>query len=102
MESLILLRKFWVKRLVYDRFTTCFFQAGYYDEMVTLIRNLFGNALKTNNDLYFVIIACCLRISKESIFTGLNNLKINTITNAMFNEYFGFMDTDPAMVTVTF
>ena len=102
MESLILLRKFWVGRLIYDRFTTCFFQAGYYDEMVTLIRNLFGNALKTNNDLYYAVITSCLRISKESIFTGLNNLKINTITNAMFNEYFGFMDTDPAMVTVTF
>jgi len=78
------------------------FQAGYYDEMVTLIRNLFRNALKTNNDLYFAVITGSLRSFKESIFTGLNNLKINTITNARFNAYFGFTDTDPAMVTVTF
>jgi len=78
------------------------FQAGYYDEMVTLIRNLFSNALKTNKDLYFAVITGCLRISKKSIFTGQNNLKINSITNARFNAYFGFADTDRAMVTVTF
>ena len=47
------------------------FQAGYYDEMVSLIRNMFGNALKTNDDLYFAVLTGCLRISKESIFTGL-------------------------------
>jgi len=78
------------------------FQAGYYDEMVTLIRNLFSNALKANNDLYFAVITGCLRIFKESIFTGMNNLKISSITNARFNKYFGFTDTDPVMVTVTF
>lgn len=68
------------------------FQNGYYDEMVALIRNLFGNALKTNPDLYFAVITGCLRISKESIFTGLNNLKVNTITSPRFSEYFGFTD----------
>ena len=49
------------------------FQTGYYDEMVSLIRNLLGNALKTNDSLYFAVLTGCLRISKESIFTGLNN-----------------------------
>lgn len=70
------------------------FQGGYYDEMVSLIRNLFGNALKTNLDLYFAVITGCLRISKESIFTGLNNLKVNTATDSRFNEYFGFTDAE--------
>ena len=70
------------------------FQNGYYDEMVTLIRNLFGNVLKTNPDLQFAVITGCLRISKESIFTGLNNLKVNTITNPRFNEYFGFTEEE--------
>jgi len=68
------------------------FQGGYYDEMLYLIRNLFGNALKTNPHLYFGVITGCLRISKESIFTGLNNLKVNTISNSRFHEYFGFTD----------
>ena len=57
------------------------FQAGYYDEMVSLIRNLLGNALKTNDSLYFAVLTGCLRISKESIFTGLNNLKVHTISD---------------------
>lgn len=70
------------------------FQGGYYEEMVSLIRNLFSNALKTNPDLYFAVITGCLRISKESIFTGLNNLKVNTVTNPRFNEYFGFTDEE--------
>ena len=70
------------------------FQGGYYEEMVSLIRNLFGNALKTNPNLYFAVITGCLRITKESIFTGLNNLKVNTITNPRFNEYFGFTDEE--------
>ena len=55
------------------------FQAGYYDEMVSLIRSLFSNALKTNDSLYFAVLTGCLRISKESIFTGLNNLKVHTV-----------------------
>lgn len=70
------------------------FQAGYYDEMIALIRNLFSNALKTNDSLQFAVLTGCLRISKESIFTGLNNLKIHTITDARYDEYFGFTDGD--------
>lgn len=70
------------------------FQGGYYEEMVSFIRNLFGNALKTNPNMYFAVITGCLRITKESIFTGLNNLKVNTITNPRFNEYFGFTDEE--------
>ena len=70
------------------------FQAGYYDEMVSLIRNLLGNALKTNDSLYFAVLTGCLRISKESIFTGLNNLKVHTISDVRYDEYFGFTDPD--------
>lgn len=70
------------------------FQGGYYDEMVSLIRNLLGNALKTNDSLYFAVLTGCLRISKESIFTGLNNLKIHTISDLRYDEYFGFTDAD--------
>ena len=70
------------------------FQAGYYDEMVSLIRNLFGNALKTNDNLQFAVLTGCLRISKESIFTGLNNLKVHTIADSRYEEYFGFTDED--------
>lgn len=70
------------------------FHAGYYDEMISLLRNLFGNALKTNEYLQFAVLTGCLRISKESIFTGLNNLKIHTVTDAQFDEYFGFTDAD--------
>jgi hypothetical protein len=70
------------------------FQAGYYDEMVALIRNLFGNALKTNSNLQFAVLTGCLRVSKESIFTGLNNLKTLSITNARYDEYFGFTDDE--------
>lgn len=70
------------------------FQYGYYEEMVSLIRNLLGNALKTNLSLYFAVLTGCLRISKESIFTGLNNLKVMSITNVQFEEYFGFTDSE--------
>ena len=70
------------------------FQAGYYDEMVSLIRNIFGNALKTNEYLYFAVLTGCLRISKESIFTGLNNLKVHTISDVRYDEYFGFTDAE--------
>ena len=70
------------------------FQSGYYDEMVNLIRNLLGNALKTNDNLYFAVLTGCLRISKESIFTGLNNLKIHTISDVRYDEYFGFTAAD--------
>ena len=70
------------------------FQGGYYDEMVNLIRNLLGNALKTNDSLFFAVLTGCLRISKESIFTGLNNLKVHTISDVRYDEYFGFTDSD--------
>lgn len=70
------------------------FQAGYYDEMVSLIRNLLGNVLKTNDSLYFAVLTGCLRISKESIFTGLNNPKVHTISDIRYDEYFGFTDLD--------
>ncbi len=70
------------------------FQAGYYDEMISLIRNLLGNALKTNDSLYFSVLTGCLRISKESIFTGLNNLKVHTISDLRYDEYFGFTNAD--------
>ena len=67
---------------------------GYYDKMVLLIRNLFGNALKTNTSLAFAVLTGCLRIAKESIFTGLNNFKVYSITNVQFDETFGFTDTE--------
>ena len=63
---------------------------GYYDEMVSFIRSLFVSALKTNSALEFSVITGCLRISKESIFTGLNNLRTNTILSAKYSSQFGF------------
>jgi hypothetical protein len=70
------------------------FQYGYYNEMVLLIRGMFGSALKTNNSLQFAVLTGCLRISKESIFTGLNNFRIHTITDVEYDEYFGFTEND--------
>ena len=70
------------------------FQCGYYEEMVNLIRSLFDNGLKTNDSLYFAVLTGCLRISKESIFTGLNNPKVHTISDVRYDEYFGFTDAD--------
>ena len=70
------------------------FQAGYYDEMIVLIRNLFSNALKTNEFLQFAVLTGCLRVSKESIFTGLNNLKVHTITDVRYDQYFGFTEEE--------
>lgn len=67
---------------------------GYYDQMISLIRNLLGEALKTNNSLKLAVLTGCLRISKESIFTGLNNLKVLTIADERFDEYFGFTDKE--------
>ena len=67
---------------------------GYYDEMVLLIRNLFENALKTNSSLKFAVLTGCLRIAKESIFTGLNNFKVYSITDKSFDETFGFTDAE--------
>ena len=68
------------------------FQYGYYDQMLSLIRNLFNNALKTNDNLQFAVLTGCLRISKESIFTGLNNLNVLSVTDVQYDEYFGFTD----------
>ena len=70
------------------------YQSGYYDFMVEFIRNLFGNAFKTNDSLYFAVLTGCLRISKESIFTGLNNFKVYTVKDVRYKEYFGFTDTE--------
>ena len=70
------------------------YQSGYYDDMVELIRSLFGNAFKTNDSLYFAVLTGCLRISKESIFTGLNNFKVYTVKDVRYKEYFGFIDTE--------
>ena len=70
------------------------FQGGYYEEMVSLIRNLFGNALKTNDALQFAVLTGCLRISKESIFTGLNNLNVMTVSDPYFCDSFGFTDDE--------
>ena len=67
---------------------------GYYNEMVLLLRNLFGNALKSNPSLAFAVLTGCLRIAKESIFTGLNNFKIYSISNTEFDETFGFTDAE--------
>lgn len=67
---------------------------GYYDQMISLIRSLLGEALKTNNSLKLAVLTGCLRISKESIFTGLNNLKVLTIADERFDEYFGFTDKE--------
>ena len=70
------------------------FQHGYYREMAALIRAMFGKALKTNDALEFAVLTGCLRVSKESIFTGLNNFKILSITDSRFDEQFGFTDEE--------
>ncbi len=70
------------------------YHAGYYDAMVDFIRTLFGQALKTNSSLYFAVLTGCLRISKESIFTGLNNFNVYTVNDVQYNEYFGFSDME--------
>lgn len=70
------------------------FQNGYYSEMTSLIRGILGQALKTNDYLQFAVLTGCLRISKESIFTGLNNFKVLSIADARFDEQFGFIDSE--------
>lgn len=70
------------------------FQNGYYSEMTSLIRGILGQALKTNDYLQFAVLTGCLRISKESIFTGLNNFKVLSIADARFDEQFGFTDSE--------
>ncbi len=70
------------------------YRAGYYDSMVEFIRVMFGNAFKTNDSLKFAVLTGCLRISKESIFTGLNNFNVYTVKDVQYNEYFGFSDRE--------
>ena len=70
------------------------FENGYYDQMIFLIRSLLEQALKTNDSLKFAVMTGCMRISKESIFTGLNNLKVLSITDERYDEYFGFTDME--------
>lgn len=70
------------------------FERGYYDQMVIFIRNMFEYALKTNDSLQFAVLTGCMRISKESIFTGLNNLKVLSVADVQFDEYFGFTDNE--------
>ena len=70
------------------------FTYGYYDQMTDLIRGFFGNALKTNDNLQFAVLTGCMRISKESIFTGLNNFNVLSVTDVEFDEYFGFTDEE--------
>ena len=69
-------------------------QSGYYDEMISLVRNLFSQALKSNKSLAFAVLTGCLRVSKESVFTGLNNMNIFSITNVLFDEELGFTDNE--------
>ena len=95
----VLLEKHYGKKAVllideYDVPLDKAFQYGYYDEMVSLIRNMFGNVLKTNSSLFFAVLTGCLRIAKESIFTGLNNFNVFSITSVQFDEFFGFTDAE--------
>lgn len=94
-----LLRKHYEKQVIvlideYDVPLAKANELGYYDEMVRLIRGIFGSALKTNHHLYFAVLTGCLRVAKESIFTGVNNFNTFTITDVDFDEYFGFTDAE--------
>lgn len=95
----LLLQKHYEKEVVvlideYDVPLAKAYENGFYDQMVILLRNLFGNVLKTNNSLAFAVLTGCLRIAKESIFIGLNNFKVYSITNTEFDETFGFTDKE--------
>ncbi len=70
------------------------FENRYYDSMVSLLKNMFAQALKTNENLYFAVVTGCLRIAKESIFTGFNNFKVFSVTDVLYDEYFGFTDEE--------
>ena len=94
-----LLRKHYEKQVIvlideYDVPLAKANELGYYGEMVHLIRGIFGSALKTNHNLYFAVLTGCLRVAKESIFTGVNNFNTFTITDVDFDEYFGFTDAE--------
>lgn len=93
------LRKFYGQKAVilvdeYDVPLDKAYQAGYYDDMVELIRSLFGQAFKTNDSLFLAVLTGCLRVSKESIFTGLNNFSVYTVKDVQYHEYFGFTDRE--------
>jgi len=95
----LLLQKHYEKEVVllvdeYDVPLSKAFDNGYYDQMVFLIRSILEQVLKTNDSLYFSVLTGCLRITKESIFTGLNNMKVLSITDVRFEEYFGFTDRE--------
>ena len=70
------------------------FEQGYYDQMIVLIRNMFEQGLKTNGNLFMAVLTGCMRVSKESIFTGLNNLRVLSIADVEFEEHFGFTDRE--------
>ena len=94
-----LLEKHYGKKIIllideYDVPLAKAFEQGYYDSMVLFIRNMFEHALKTNDSLKFAVLTGCMRISKESIFTGLNNLRVLSIAEVQFDEYFGFSDSE--------
>ena len=94
-----LLEKYYGKKVLilideYDVPLAKAYEHGYYDEMVLLLRGIFHQALKTNDSLYFAVLTGCLRVAKDSIFTGLNNLKVFPITTVRFDEYFGFTDNE--------
>ena len=94
-----LLEKYYEKKVIvlideYDVPLAKANENGYYDQMVLLVRNLFENVLKTNSSLKFAVLTGCLRVAKESIFTGLNNFKTNSILDAEYVETFGFVDDE--------
>lgn len=102
-ESLFLLTQFLEKYydrkviLLIDEFDVPLdkaYRSGYYDEMVDFVRAMFGKALKTNSSLYFAVLTGCLRVSKESISTGLNNMNVYTVKDVLYNEHFGFTDKE--------
>ena len=94
-----LLEKYYEKKVIvlideYDVPLAKANENGYYDQMVLLVRNLFENVLKTNSSLKFAVLTGCLRVAKESIFTGTNNFVSDTITDSRLNEYFGFVQSE--------
>ncbi len=75
---------------------------GYYEQMIDLIRAMFSGALKTNDSLFFAVLTGCLRVSKESIFTGLNNMMVHSISDVGFQEYFGFTDEEVRQILLDY
>ena len=94
-----LLKKYYNQEVIvlideYDVPLSKAFECGYYDQMVLLLRGFLGQALKTNENLKFAVLTGCMRISKESIFTGLTNLKVLSVSDVEFDEYYGFSDKE--------